>query len=259
MAVRRTGNEASGAAAAAGDHDGARVAGRRRSRALQRPRCTYLRLRRRRPSSAGGVKWPISGWAYSRRRYPNRRFLSSGHPMSRRSTSKPGAGSARIGPAGAPPPESQYDRRPAFRSPNFRTREERFGPAELLSGAPDTAEPPPCAPPTANRDEPSGGIISVATPDSAPPLVPLQSEHERLLQHRPAITTLNHPLARRHGPTAAHARAVPHHPPIPRRASRDMPTTRAPAGPRRRRAARGGGRAMHLTPSPTAEITAATP
>ena len=48
---------------------------------------------------------------------------------------------------------------------------------------------PPCAPPTANRDEPSGGIISVATPDSAPPLVPLQSEHERLLQNRPAITT----------------------------------------------------------------------
>jgi len=63
-----------------------------------------------------------------------------------------------------------------------------------------TGRTPPCAPPTANRDEPSGGIISVATPDSAPPLVPLQSEHERLLQHRPAITTLNHPLARRHGP-----------------------------------------------------------
>ena len=122
VAVRRTGNEASGAAAAAGGHDGARVAGRRCSRALQRPRCTHLRL----PPVAGdaleGVKWPISGWAYSRRRYPNRRFLSSGHPMSRRSTSKPGAGSARIGPAGAPPPESQYDRRPAFRSPNFRTR-----------------------------------------------------------------------------------------------------------------------------------------
>ena len=118
---------------------------------------------------------------------------------------------------------------------------------------------PPFAPQTADRDEPAGGIISVATPDSAPPLVPLQSEHERLLQHRPAITTLNHPLARRHGPTAAHARAVPHHPPIPRRASRDMPTTRAPAGPRRRRAARGGGRAMHLTPSPTTEITAVAP
>ena len=60
--------------------------------------------------------------------------------------------------------------------------------------------PPPYAPPTANRDEPSDGIISVTTPDSAPPLVPLQSEHERLLQHRPAVTTLNHPLARRHGP-----------------------------------------------------------
>jgi len=122
VAVRRTGNEASGAAAAAGGHDGARVAGRRRSRALQRPRCTYLRLRRRRPSSAGGVKWPISGWAYSRRRCPNRRFLSCRYTISTTSASKPGAGSARIGPAGAPPPESQYDRRPAFRSPNFRTR-----------------------------------------------------------------------------------------------------------------------------------------
>jgi len=38
-----------------------------------------------------------------------------------------------------------------------------------------------------------------------------------------------------------------------------MPTTRAPAGPRRRRAAPGGGRAMHLTPSPTAEVTAVAP
>ena len=38
-----------------------------------------------------------------------------------------------------------------------------------------------------------------------------------------------------------------------------MPTTRAPAGPSRRRAAPGGGRAMHLTPSPKAEITAVAP
>ena len=99
----------------------------------------------------------------------------------------------------------------------------------------------------------------MATPDSAPSLVPLQSEHERLLQHRPAITTLNHPLARRHGPTAARARAAPYHPPVPRRASRDIPTTRAPAGPRPRQVAWCGGRAVHLAPSPTAEITAAAP
>ena len=106
VAVRRTGNEAPGAAAAAGGHDGARVAGRRRSRALQRPRCTYLRLRRRRPSSAGGVKWPISGWAYSRRRCPNRRFLSCRYTISTTSASKPGVGGARIGRGGRVPPRA---------------------------------------------------------------------------------------------------------------------------------------------------------
>ena len=135
----------------------------------------------------------------------------------------------------------------------------RFDPQFAVSLRSASHGPPPYAPPTANRDEPSDGIISVTTPDSAPPLVPLQSEHERLLQHRPAITTLNHPLARRHGLTAARARAAPYHPPVPRRASRDIPTTRAPAGPRPRQVAWCGGRAVHLTPSPTAEITAVTP
>ena len=135
----------------------------------------------------------------------------------------------------------------------------RFDPHFAVSLRSASHGPPPYAPPTANRDEPSDGIISVTTPDSAPPLVPLQSEHERLLQHRPAVTTLNHPLARRHGPTAARARAAPYHPPVPRRASRDIPTTRAPAGPRPRQVAWCGGRAVHLAPSPTAEITAVAP
>jgi hypothetical protein len=69
----------------------------------------------------------------------------------------------------------------------------------------------------------------------------------------------HHPLTRRHGPAAAHARAADHHSPVPRCAPLGMAMTRAPAGPRRCRAARDGGRAMHLTPSPTAEITAVTP
>ena len=120
---------------------------------------------------------------------------------------------------------------------------------------PDLACCPPRAPHTAERDEPSGGIISVATPDSAPPLVPLRSEYERQSYHRPAIWHRHDPLTRRHGPTAAHARAVGHHPPVSRRASRGMPTTRAPAGPRRRRVAWAGARAMHATDSPTAEST----
>ena len=144
--------------------------------------------------------------------------------------------------------------------PSFWARSDlRFDPHFAVSLRSASHGPPPYAPPTANRDEPSDGIISVTTPDSAPPLVPLQSEHERLLQHRPAITTLNHPLAWRHGPTAARARAAPYHPPVPRRASRDIPTTRDPAGPRRHRVAWCGGRATHLTPSPTAEITAVAP
>ena len=63
------------------------------------------------------------------------------------------------------------------------------------------------------------------------------------------------PLTLRHGLTAAHTRAVHHHPPVPRRAPHGMPTTRAPAGPRPRQVAWAGGRAMHLTLSPTAEST----
>ena len=99
----------------------------------------------------------------------------------------------------------------------------------------------------------------MVTPDSAPPLVPLRSEYERQSSRHPAIWHRHDPLTRRHGPTAAHARAVGHHPPVSRHASRGMPMKRAPAGPRRRRAAPGGGRAMHLTPSPTTEITAVAP
>jgi len=106
-AVRRTENEASGAAMAAGGHASARAAARRRSRALQRPRCTHLRLRRRRPSSAGGVKWPTSGMVYSRPRYPNRRFLSYQYTILLTSASKLGVRSARIGPAAGSFPWSQ--------------------------------------------------------------------------------------------------------------------------------------------------------
>ena len=96
---------------------------------------------------------------------------------------------------------------------------------------------PSCAPHTADRDKPSGGIISGPTPGSAPPLVPLRSEHERRSYHRPAICHRHRPLTPCHGPTAAHARGAPSQLPAPRRASHGVPMTRAPAGPRSRRVA----------------------
>ena len=59
---------------------------------------------------------------------------------------------------------------------------------------------PPCAPHTTDRDEPSGGIITVATTGSAPPLVPRRSEHERRNDRQPAIW-------HRHRPSHAVSRA----------------------------------------------------
>ena len=63
-----------------------------------------------------------------------------------------------------------------------------------------------------------------------------------------------HPQTGRHGPNAARACATSTKPPVPRRAPRGIPTTRAVAGPRRRRTARAGARATHPTPSQTAEF-----
>ena len=67
--------------------------------------------------------------------------------------------------------------------------------------------------------------------------------------------TATAPLTPCHGPAAGHARGAPSQLPAPRRASQGMPTTRAPASPRRRQAARAGGRAMRLPPTPTAQST----
>ena len=72
----------------------------------------------------------------------------------------------------------------------------------------------------------------------------------------PPVTWHRHrPLTPCHGPAASHARGAPSQLPAPRRASRDMPAMRALVGLRRRQAAWAGGRAMHLTPTPTAEST----
>ena len=114
---------------------------------------------------------------------------------------------------------------------------------------------PPCAPHTTDRDEPSGGIITVATTGSAPPLVPRRSEHERRNDRQPAIWHRHRPLTPCHGSAAGHARGAPSQLPAPRRASQGMPMTRSPASPRRRQAAWAGGRAMRLTPTPTAQST----
>ena len=51
---------------------------------------------------------------------------------------------------------------------------------------------------TTDRDEPSGDIISVASPGTAPPLVPLRSEYERRNDRHPAIWHRHDPLTRRH-------------------------------------------------------------
>jgi hypothetical protein len=112
---------------------------------------------------------------------------------------------------------------------------------------------------TTDRDEPSGDIISVASPELALAFVPLRSKYQRRNDHRPAICDRHHPLTGRHGPAADHARSAGHHSPVPRREPRGMPTTRPPAGPLRRRPAWGGGRAMHPTPSPAAEFAAVAP
>ena len=58
-------------------------------------------------------------------------------------------------------------------------------------------------------------------------------------EHLPSSPPRSHEveLTRRHGPDRRRTRAMGHHPAVPRRASQGMPTTRAPAGPRRRQAA----------------------
>ena len=72
----------------------------------------------------------------------------------------------------------------------------------------------------------------------------------------PPVTWHRHrPLTPCHGPAAGHARGAPSQLPAPRRASQGMPMTRSPASPRRRQAAWAGGRAMRLTPTPTAQST----
>ena len=95
----------------------------------------------------------------------------------------------------------------------------------------------------------------MATTGSAPPLVPRRSEHERRNDRQPAIWHRHRPLTPCHGPAAGHARGAPSQLPAPRRASQGMPMTRSPASPRRRQAAWAGGRAMRLTPTPTAQST----
>ena len=60
-----------------------------------------------------------------------------------------------------------------------------------------------------DRDEPSGVIITVPTPGSAPPLFPLRSEHERRNDRHPTMWHRHRPLTPVTGPPPAMRAARP--------------------------------------------------